>query len=70
MGHLEYLDKMDKNQHGSRRGRTTLSQLLEHHSEIIKMLEDGHNVDSIYLDFAKAFDKCDHGILMHKCQES
>ena len=24
------------------------------------------NVDSIYLDFAKAFDKCDIGIMMHK----
>ena len=30
------------------------------------MLENGENVDSIYLDFSKAFDKCDLGILMHK----
>ena len=57
---------MDSCQHGSRRGRSTLSQLLEHHFEIIKMLEDGDNIDSIYLDFAKAFNKCDHVILMHK----
>ena len=27
------------------------------------------NVDSIYLDFAKAFDKCDIGILMHKLKK-
>ena len=64
--HLEKTDKMDKCQHGSRRGRSTLSQLLEHHNEIIQMLENGENVDSIYLDFSKAFDKCDIGILMHK----
>ena len=57
---------MDKNQHGSKIGRSTLSQLLEHHREIIKMLENGHNVDSIYFNFAKAFDKCDHGIVMGK----
>ena len=30
------------------------------------MLENGENVDSIYLDFSKAFDKCDLGIMMHK----
>ena len=30
------------------------------------MLERGENVDSIYLDFSKAFDKCDTGIMMHK----
>ena len=47
-------------------GRSTLSQLLEHHDEIIRMLENGGNVDSIYLDFSKAFAKCDIGILMHK----
>jgi hypothetical protein len=63
---LESIDKMDKSQHGSRKGRSTLSQLLEHHDEIIRMLENGENVDSIYLDFSKAFDKCDLGILMHK----
>ena len=66
VGYLEYIDKMDKSQHGSRKGRSTLSQLLEHHNEIIKMLENGENVDSIYLDFSKAFDKCDIGILLHK----
>ena len=30
------------------------------------MLENGENVDNIYLDFSKAFDKCDIGIMMHK----
>ena len=57
---------MDGSQHGCRKERSTLSQLLEHHHEIIEMLENGKNCDSIYLDFAKAFDKCDIGILMHK----
>ena len=66
VNYLEFIDKMDKSQHGSRKGRSTLSQLLEHHNEIIEMLENGENIDSIYLDFSKAFDKCDIGILMHK----
>ena len=59
--HLEVMGKMDQNQHGSRQGRSTLSQLLEHHNEIVTCLENNENVDVIYLDFAKAFDKCDLG---------
>ena len=66
VNYLEFINKMDGSQHGSRKGRSTLSQLLEHHHEIIQMLENGKNCDSIYLDYAKAFDKCDIGILMHK----
>ena len=57
---------MDQKQHGSRSGRSTLSQLLQHQDEIINALENGDNIDSIYLDFSKAYDKVDHGILMPK----
>ena len=32
-------------------------------------MEEGEAVDVIYLDFAKAFDKVDHGILLQKLQE-
>ena len=60
---------MDDSQHGSRAGRSTLSQLLEHQDEILKELEEGNNVDAVYLDFSKAFDKCDHGILLHKIKK-
>ena len=69
VAHLEHINKMDSCQHGSRRGRSTLSQLLEHHDEIITMLENDMNVDSMYLDFFKAFDKCDFGIHMHKLKK-
>ena len=50
----------------SRAGRSTLSQLLQHQDEILSALEDGANLDCIYLDFSKAYDKVDHGILLHK----
>ena len=43
-----------------------LSHLLEHHDQVLSSLEEGLNVDSIYLDFRKAFDKVDIGILCHK----
>ena len=66
VSYLEFKGKMDPRQHGSRAGRSTLSQLLLHFNLILKALEEGKNVDAIYLDFAKAFDKVDHGLLLHK----
>ena len=59
---------MDPNQHGSRSKRSCLSQLLEHQEEILRILETGENIDVIYLDFLKAFDKVDIGILLRKAK--
>ena len=61
VGFLDWQEKMDPNQHGSRSQRSCLSQLLEHHEKILRILETGENVDVIYLDFLKAFDKVDIG---------
>lgn len=33
------------------------------------MLEERHNADVVYLDFEKAFDKADHGVLMQKLEK-
>ena len=64
--HLEISNKLNPNQHGFRNRRSCLSHLLAHHDHVLSSLEEGHNVDSIYLDFSKAFDKVDIGILCHK----
>ena len=56
----------NNSQHGFRVGRSCLSQLLAYHDKIISMLENGFNVDTVYLDFAKAFDKVDHRIVIKK----
>ena len=37
---------------------------------ILSILEDGDNVDCIYLDFSKCFDKIDISILCHKMKEN
>ena len=58
---LEINGKIDPKQHGS-----TLSKLLQHQDEIVNALEEGSNIDSIYLDVLKVYDKVDHEILMHK----
>ena len=53
-------------QHGFRQGRSCLSQLIAHFDHITQLLESGENVDVIYLDFAKAFDKIDFLSTMRK----
>ncbi|KAK3894888.1 hypothetical protein Pcinc_001384 [Petrolisthes cinctipes] len=63
---LESSNQLNKGQHSIRWGRSCLSQLLAHHERIVSALETNTMLDVIYLDFAKAFDKVDHGVLLHK----
>ena len=65
---LEAKGLMDATQYGARGGRSTLSQLLEQHDYVLRMLEDGDNLDAVYLDFEKAFDKVDHPLLLRKIE--
>ncbi|KAK3884854.1 hypothetical protein Pcinc_010895 [Petrolisthes cinctipes] len=64
--YLEDSNKMNDGQHGFRRGRSCLSQLLAHHDRLITSIELNTMIDVVYLDFSKAFDKVDHGVLLHK----
>ena len=66
INHLEGNNLLDNDQHGSRKGRTCLSQLLQHQDEILRKLEEGQNVDVIYTDFEKAYEKVDHAKLEEK----
>merc|ERR1712121_249911 len=66
---VEYLgdnDLLPRDQHAYIKGRSTLSQLLNYTEDSIRNWEEGKATDTIYLDFAKAFDKVDHDILCHK----
>ena len=67
--HLEDNNIMNPNQHGFRSGQSCLSQLLAQYDLVLRQMEEGKNIDVIYLDFAKAFDKVDHGILIHKLRD-
>ena len=54
-------------QHGFMGGCSCLSALLSVFDYIMQLLNSGNNtVDMVYLDFAKAFDKVDHGVLLIK----
>ena len=66
VGYMETYNLFNPSQHGFRSGHSCLSQLLSHYDRILEFLEDGANVDVIYLDFAKAFDKVDFGVTLKK----
>ena len=57
---------LNNTQHGFRSGRYCLSALLGAFDDPLHMLSSDCTVDMIYLDLSKAFNKVDHGILLHK----
>ena len=60
--------KLHKLQHGFLKGKSTTSQLLSVLHEIGNLLDTRVQTDVIYLDFAKAFDRVDHHLLLWKLQ--
>ena len=55
-------------QHGFVPGRSCATQLLQCVDYWTDMLDQGHSVDTIYLDFAKAFDSVPHERLLEKAK--
>ena len=55
--HLESFNLVRESQHGFRKGRSCLTNLLDFMHAVTQQLDDGEPVDLVYLDFAKAFDK-------------
>lgn len=55
-------------QHGFFKKRSTLTNLTSFIDDVLKEISAGNEIDAIYSDFSKAFDKVDHLILLHKLQ--
>ena len=47
-------------QHGFKSGKSCITQLLEFMEDITECIHNGKDVDIVYLDFSKAFDKVAH----------
>ena len=68
------LDHMEKHklftihQHGFRKGRSCVTQLIEVLDDWTEQLDNKNAIDTIYLDFQKAFDTVPHQRLINKLQ--
>ena len=47
--------------------KSCLNNLFEYLEELSSLVDKGHAVDIVYLDFSKAFDKVPHQRLLLKC---
>jgi hypothetical protein len=45
-------------------GRSTMTSLVEFSNFVLSEMEDALQVDAVYKDFSKAFDRVNHGLLV------
>ena len=51
-------------QHGFIAGKSTITNLVVYQSDLLDALEKNYQVDAIYTDFSRAFDRINHELLM------
>ena len=64
--HLQKNELIKPSQHGFWKGRSCLTNLLVYLDKVTMYIDQGLHVDSIYLDFNKAFDRVPHARLESK----
>ena len=64
--HMTENNFFSPDQHGFFSWKSCTTQLLEFLEDLTEALDSGKDVDVIYLDFQKAFDKVPHEILFKK----
>ena len=67
---LEDNKRIRNSQHGFRKGSSCLTNILLFLDKVIHSIDDGHGVDIVFLDLAKAFfDKVPHQRLLEKLRK-
>ena len=66
--HLESNGLIKDSQHGFRRGRSCLSNVLTYLDKATRLVDRGQSCDAVYLDFEKAFDKVPFERLLRKIE--
>jgi hypothetical protein len=68
VAHIEHHNLIHSSQYGFRRGLNCDYQLIHYLDAVTKLLDNGSNVDVLYLDMQKAFDKVPHSLLLKKLE--
>lgn len=63
---MHFSHKLSTNQHGFFKKRSTVTNLLAYTDKMQQCLEEGGQVDVVFTDFSKAFDKVSHQLLIDK----
>ena len=66
--HLSKENLITKHQYGFTQGRTTTTQLLNYINNCVEEMAKGNVMDTVYFDFAKAFDTVPHRRLERKLE--
>ncbi len=61
---------LSPSQHGFLPRQSRLSNLILQEERVTRLLDEGHTVDLVYLDFAKTFDSVNHRFLLAKLKAS
>ena len=64
--HLEKQKLLSSEQHGFRKGKSCITQLLEVIKDWTDILDNGKSLDVVYLDYKKAFDSVPYERLLSK----
>jgi hypothetical protein len=68
LDHMERHNLFTTHQHGFRKGRSCVTQLIKVLDDWTEQLDNRNAIDTIYLDFQKAFDTVPHKRLINKLQ--